>query len=75
MPLRFEGLPGVLRVNDYGRYTELRIEPQADTQAILRELLGAEGSNISRLAQPSLHDIFVRIAGDQAETPGEDAHE
>ena len=57
-------LPGVLRVNDYGRYTELRIEPQADSQAILRELLKRGRVEHFEVAQPSLHDIFVRIAGD-----------
>ena len=69
----FQELPGVLRVNDYGRYTELRIEPRADTQAILRELLGRGRVEHFEIAQPSLHDIFVRIAGDGAKAPGEDA--
>jgi ABC-2 type transport system ATP-binding protein len=70
-----EGLPGVLRVNDYGRYTELRIEPRADTQAILRELLGRGTVEHFEIAQPSLHDVFVRIAGEGAQPPGEDARE
>ncbi len=67
-------LPGVLHVNDYGRNTELRIDPQADTQAILRELLRRGRIEHFEIAQPSLHDIFVRIAGDGAEMSGEDAH-
>jgi ABC-2 type transport system ATP-binding protein len=70
-----QGLPGVLRVNDYGRYTELRIERRADTQAILRELLGRGRVEHFEIAQPSLHDIFVRIAGDGSNTPEEDARE
>jgi ABC-2 type transport system ATP-binding protein len=70
-----QGLPGVLRVNDYGRYTELRIEPQADTQAILRELLVRGRVEHFEMARPSLHDIFVRIAGDGVKTPREDARD
>jgi ABC-2 type transport system ATP-binding protein len=70
-----QGLPGVLRVNDYGRYTELRIEPQADTQAVLRELLGRGRVEHFEIAQPSLRDIFVRIAGDGLKTPEEDSRE
>jgi ABC-2 type transport system ATP-binding protein len=70
-----QGLPGVLRVNEFGRYTELRVQPQADTQAILRELLGRGRVEHFEISQPSLHDIFVRIAGDGAETPQEAAHD
>lgn len=59
----FANLPGVLKVNDYGRYTELRMEPQADSQTILQELLHRAKIEHFELARPSLQDIFVRIAG------------
>jgi ABC-2 type transport system ATP-binding protein len=62
----FENLPGVVRINEYGRYTELRMAPQADPQAILRELLSRSRVEHFELARPSLHDIFVRIAGADA---------
>jgi len=68
----FDNLPGVLRVNDYGRYTELRIQPGADPQAILQELLRRTRVEHFEIASPSLHDIFVRIAGPQSE-PAEEA--
>jgi len=63
----FDNLPGVIRVNDYGRYTELRMDPQADPQAILQELLRRARVEHFELARPSLHDIFVRIAGAEAQ--------
>jgi ABC-2 type transport system ATP-binding protein len=63
----FENLPGVLRVNDYGRYTELRMSHQADSQAILQELLRRTRVEHFELTRPSLHDIFVRIAGADAQ--------
>jgi ABC-2 type transport system ATP-binding protein len=61
-----ENLPGVIRVNDYGRDQELRIAPGTDSQLLLAKL--ARRTRIERfeIARPSLHDIFVRIAGPQA---------
>ena len=44
--------PGDTLYVNSGSYTELRIEPEADTQAILRELLSAGGSSISRWRSP-----------------------
>ena len=63
----FENLPGVERVNDFGRFQELRTEQKADTQAILKVLADRARIRHFELARPSLHDIFVRIAGPEAE--------
>jgi ABC-2 type transport system ATP-binding protein len=63
----FEGLPGVERVNDYGRYKELRIARNADPQKILEALLRRTRIEHFEVARPSLHDIFVRIAGPGAD--------
>ena len=70
--LQIDNLPGVLKVNEYGRYTELRMEHDADTQAILRELMRRGRVEHFELARPSLHDVFVRIAGAEAQ-PAEEA--
>lgn len=69
-----DGLPGVLRVNDYGTYRELRIQRGSDTSAILRELMNRTTVEHFELGRPSLHDIFVRIAGADAEPVGEPSH-
>ncbi len=61
-----DDLPGVARVNDYGRYQELRMEPNADAQQILAELVRRTRVEQFEIARPSLHDIFVRIAGPEA---------
>lgn len=58
-----EGLPGVAGVNNYGRTQELRIAPDADPQRILRTLLERSAVQRFDIVKPSLHDIFVRIAG------------
>lgn len=59
-------LPGVIRVNDYGRDQELRIVPGTDTQEVLSELVRRTKVERFEVTRPSLHDIFVRIAGPEA---------
>ncbi|HVK11914.1 MAG TPA: ATP-binding cassette domain-containing protein [Gemmataceae bacterium] len=56
------GLPGVAQVTDIGRYQELRLDPGADSQAVLRELMARGRVDRFERTRPSLHDIFVRIA-------------
>ncbi len=63
----FGELPGVQRVNDFGRFQELRIDKTADPQAILQLLSSRARVKLFEIAQPSLHDIFVRIAGPAAQ--------
>ena len=57
-----EGLPGVAKVTEYGRYHELRLEKGADTQRVLETLMTRGKVRHFEQAKPSLHDIFVRIA-------------
>ena len=61
-----DAIAGVKRVNDFGRYKELRMAEGADPQAILRELAALTDIEHFEIARPSLHDIFVRIAGPEA---------
>jgi ABC-2 type transport system ATP-binding protein len=61
------GLPGVLKVADYGRWQELRLDRGADPQQLLRTLAERGPVRHFELARPSLHDIFVRIAGPEAD--------
>lgn len=56
-------LPGVSQVNDYGRYQELRLSQGTDPQGILQLLLNRTSIDHFEKTRPSLHDIFVRIAG------------
>ncbi len=59
----FTALPGVERVNNYGRLQELRMTPGADPQAVLSALMSRGRVSHFEIATPTLHDIFVRIAG------------
>jgi ABC-2 type transport system ATP-binding protein len=62
----FDELPGVETVNDFGRFCELRIARGADPQEILSRLVTQTRVEHFEIACPSLHDIFVRIAGPAA---------
>ncbi|MBM4004755.1 MAG: ATP-binding cassette domain-containing protein [Planctomycetes bacterium] len=57
-------LDGVMRINDLGRMRELRMRQGADVQSILRNLVQAGPLEHFELGHPTLHDIFLRIAGD-----------
>jgi ABC-2 type transport system ATP-binding protein len=57
------GLSGVEAVNDYGQLQEVRVA--GDPQAFLRELAARTTVYHFEVARPSLHDIFVRIAGQE----------
>ena len=54
-------LPGVETINDYGQLQEVRLT--GDPQAFLRQLAARTSVYHFEVARPSLHDIFVRIAG------------
>jgi ABC-2 type transport system ATP-binding protein len=53
------GLPGVLKVADFGRYVEIRMTDGADPQSILREAAARIRVTRFEVVEPSLHDIFV----------------
>lgn len=61
-------LPGVEKVTDFGQLQELRIAPDTDTQDVLSALMQRGRVTHFELGRPSLHDIFVRIAGPDAES-------
>ena len=55
------GLPGIETINDYGQLQEVRLA--GDPQAFLQQLAARTSVYHFEVARPSLHDIFVRIAG------------
>jgi ABC-2 type transport system ATP-binding protein len=58
-----QNLEGVEAVNDFGQLQELRLRRDSDPQTILRVLVERTKVWSFEVARPSLHDIFVRIAG------------
>jgi len=62
-----EGLPGVEKVRDLGQIQELRMAQGCDPQQVLQALVARTRVSSFSIARPSLHEIFVRIAGPAAE--------
>jgi ABC-2 type transport system ATP-binding protein len=60
-------IPGVEKVNDFGRLQELRMSANTNSQTLLGELMRRGRVAHFELTRPSLHDIFVRIARPTAE--------
>src|SRR5207248_1145456 len=57
-----DNLPGVVKVTDFGHWKELRLQRGTDAQSVLQALMPRGRICHFELAQPSLQDIFVRIA-------------
>ena len=66
-----QSIPGVEKVNDFGRLQELRMAKDTNPQSLLSELMKRGRVVHFELTRPSLHDIFVRIArpGADSTTP------
>jgi ABC-2 type transport system ATP-binding protein len=61
------GIAGVEKVRDLGQVQEVRLARGSDPQQVLHALLARTRLTSFAVTKPSLHDIFVRIAGPAAE--------
>ncbi len=61
-----QGIPGVAQVVDSGRAARLRMEPGADSQAIVRSLLNRVRLRSFATEEPSVEDIFLEAVGHEA---------
>ena len=62
-PSSLEGLTGVREVRDSGRSASLLMEPDADPQEVLRQLLDRVRVRGFSLEEPSVEDIFLDQVG------------
>jgi ABC-2 type transport system ATP-binding protein len=60
-------VPGVRHVMDYGPFKEIRMDTGIDPQEILAAVMERAAVRRFEITCPSLHDIFVRIAGPEAQ--------
>ena len=60
------GLNGVEKVVDFGQVQELRMGQGCDPQEVLAAIMQRSRVRSFDVVKPSLHDIFVRIAGPEA---------
>ncbi|HEY6340010.1 MAG TPA: ATP-binding cassette domain-containing protein [Bryobacteraceae bacterium] len=65
--LALADLPGIEHINDMGQVQDLRMAQGCDPQQVLQVLASRTRVNSFSLIKPTLHDIFVRIAGPQPE--------
>ena len=63
--IRLTEIDGVQSVRDLGRYQEIRHD--GDSQQLLKTLAAQVPVELFEVTRPSLHDIFIRIAGPAAE--------
>ena len=61
------GIEGVEKVNNFGQYQELRVGHNRDPHEILSAVMSRTRVTSFDITKPSLHDIFVRIAGPEAD--------
>jgi len=60
-------IPGVKQIRNFGRMQEIRMNGESDPQEILATIMAKARVHQFDVTKPSLHDIFVRIAGPEAE--------
>lgn len=61
-----QNLDGVEKVNDFGQMQELRMGTNCDSQEVLAAIMSRTCVKSFDIVRPSLHDIFLRIAGPEA---------
>jgi len=57
------GLPGVEKVDDYGKYMEVKLRDSGDPQEILRQAVGRLRIGKFEIQEPSLNAIFIEKVG------------
>jgi len=56
-------IPGVARVDAYGSYSEIRLEPGADPQGVLHAVAARLKVSKFEIVAPTLHNIFIEKVG------------
>lgn len=61
------GINGISKVHNLGQIQELKMTPECEPQAVLKEILSKGEIDSFDIIKPALHDIFIRIAGPEAQ--------
>lgn len=61
-----DNIAGIENIRDFGQIQELRMAQTCDPQQVLAKIMSRTTVTRFEIAKPSLHDIFVRIAGPEA---------
>lgn len=55
--------PEVEKIDDYGKFMEIKLKERSDTQALLQKLVGKVSINKYEVKEPSLNAIFIEKVG------------
>ena len=61
-PEFLEKINGIEKVNNFGKFQEVRLNPDSDSQIILSSIMNKARVSKFEITKPSLNDIFIRIA-------------
>ncbi len=59
------GFPEVEKIDDYGKFMEIRLREQSDPQAILDKIVGKIRVNKFKVQEPTLNAIFIDLVGEK----------
>ncbi len=62
-----QGFPEVEKIDDYGKFMEIRLKEQADPKELLPKLVGKIGINKFEIKEPTLNAIFIDKVGKENE--------
>ncbi len=60
-----KNFPGTDKIDDYGKFMEIKIKEQTDPQDLLNKLVGRIKINKFEVREPSLNAIFIDIVGEK----------
>jgi ABC-2 type transport system ATP-binding protein len=60
-----QNFPEVEKIDDYGKFMEIKLKERANPQALLQNLVGKISINKYEIQEPSLNAIFIDKVGDK----------
>ncbi len=57
-------LPQIDKIDDYGKYMEIRLKEGTDPEGLLEEIVGKTRINKFEVKEPSLNAIFIELVGE-----------
>jgi ABC-2 type transport system ATP-binding protein len=60
-----QGLPGIEKIDDYGKSMEIKLKEQSDPQELLNTLVGTIRVTRFEVMEPTLNAIFIDKVGER----------
>ena len=67
-----QSFPEVEKIDDYGKFMEIKLKERSDSQALLQNLVGKISINKYEIQEPSLNAIFIDKVGGKGDKDEED---